>query len=867
MKLTKRRNGVAGLIPTPITPSRQVNASSRRRFRPAIAVLNLIVSLLVISGIIYVASAGAGPLPPLGQAFNPGTGVWTAAADAQTPVDETLHLPGLAKPVRSKFEANGTTHVDATSDHDLFLTIGYLHAKFRLFQMDLMRRQGEGLLSAIVGKSALHSDEFEDQLGLLRTAQSEWTQMTPDDPSRQALTAYTQGVNAAIDQEKQAGHLPLMFKVLGYQPAPWTPIDSLVIQGVEAQTLSFSTTALDYALLVKSLGYERTMQWFPVIPINEQHPYDPGPYKQTGVAPPQASPNVSESGAQAVLALLDKFRALPPTAIHHESNSNAWVVDGTKTASGKPMMAGDPHLEHTLPAIWYQFEGRSPHYQFSGVSIPGIPVVIIGYNAHISWSLTNGQDQLTFYYQEKTDAAHPHQYFWNGAWQLMKQIHYHIPVKGGKPDDLTVELTVHGPIITQHGQTMAVWWAGALPSRNLHAMLNVMQSSNYQQFRDALRDWHTPSQTFVYADDKGNIGQVSAGYYPLVKSGKPWLPLSGTGESDVIGSIPFDALPQVYNPPSHFTFSGNQRPVNATYPYYIGTSFEDFDPGFRTDQIYHKLSGASHITVADMKRLQMDTHEYLAQVIVPKLITALDQSSLSSQEQQAVEQLRSWDFDMNVNSAAATIWNAFLNQYHYDVFHPWWDFFRVPENQAPLALRIRPNRGASVSIEMFENLQVWTVSDPTNPAFSLPNGTKRTAPEVMRLSFKETLATLAKKFGPHPKDWTWGKAHRYEIPSLTQIPSLGYGPFPQSGSGRVINASSTSSPTSGIATGGPSWRIIVDWATGKGIGVYPGGQSENPLSPWYENQVEAWQNGQYYSMLNGDQIESLHGVRVWTLQP
>ncbi|GCE22093.1 penicillin acylase family protein [Dictyobacter kobayashii] len=424
-------------------------------------ILNLVLSLLALGGVLFISIRGSGALPPLGSTFNPGTGIWTTAQDARLPDNQILPLAGLDKEVQIRYESNGTAHIQAQTTHDLFMSIGYLHAKNRLFQMDLMRRQGEGLLSEVTGASALSSDQFELQLGLLRSAQLEWQQTPATDPARQVIIAYTQGVNAVIAQNEQQGTLPLLFKLLNYQPAPWTPVDTLVIQRVLTQTLTFTSGPLEYNVLIHSLGYQRTMQWFPILAANEQHPYDSGPYQQHSPIPlPIQQQTASSAGMQSTIAALSELQALPPAAIHHESNSNNWVVDGTKTASGKPLMAGDPHLDQTLPSIWYQIEASSPQYQFAGVSVPGLPIILIGHNTTISWSITNTQNQSTLYYQEKTSSDHPHQYYWNHMWRPTQQIHYTIPVKNSPPIPFTVETTVHGPIITKAGQTMSVWWAG-----------------------------------------------------------------------------------------------------------------------------------------------------------------------------------------------------------------------------------------------------------------------------------------------------------------------------------------------------------------------------------------------------------------------
>jgi len=231
--------------------------------------LNASAALVVSAALLYVTFFGAGPLPALGPAFNPTTGAWTMALDASLKND-TLHLAGLRQPVTITLEKDGTAHVVANTDHDLFLAVGYLHARFRLFQMDLLRRQGEGRLSEVVGKAALDSDRFELQLGLLRTAQREFSAVAPDSRSRQAIDAYTQGVNDRITEAEATHQLPAMFTLLGYQPKPWTPIDSLIVKGDMTQTLNFTDTPLLMVLLAKTLGPEVVSQWFPVLPPNPQ---------------------------------------------------------------------------------------------------------------------------------------------------------------------------------------------------------------------------------------------------------------------------------------------------------------------------------------------------------------------------------------------------------------------------------------------------------------------------------------------------------------------------------------------------------------------------------------------------------------------
>ncbi|HEU5373944.1 MAG TPA: penicillin acylase family protein [Ktedonobacteraceae bacterium] len=832
-------------------------------------ILHLLLSLIIGGGIIYVSAAGVGPIPALGPALNPGTGVLTAANDAKPIQNETLHFAGLHKPVTIIFDANGVPHIQAATDDDLFWAIGYLQARFRLTEMDLTRRQGEGLLSEVFGSEALSSDEFENTLGLENAAQADWQLIPADSLIRQLLQEYANGVNAWIKRAEENHSLPFIFKLLNYQPRPWTPIDVLVIQGVMTQELDFSTTSLDYAMMVKALGYNRTMQWFPVLPPDAQHPYDTGPYQQPATPTPLPSQLALSQGAIQSIAAIDQQVQALPNAMLDGSASNNWAVNGPKTASGNALMAGDPHLNLTLPSVWYQLDARSPGFSFSGASIPGVHIIPIGYNQHISWSLTDVQNESTLYYTETTDAAHPSQYYWNNAWRPMQRQVYSIPVKGHSPVHQVVYSTIHGPILSADqsgiaGQTISVDWMGSLPSTDIEALIGVLKAANFSQFRDALSMWVAPTLNFVYADDQGNIGMIAPGYYPIVKSGAPWLPLPGTGEADVAGSIPYSAVPQVYDPPDHIVFSANQRPVGSNYPYYIGTTWSDFDNGYRADEIVAELSSKQHLTLQDMEQMQNSLHDYLSGLIVPELLKTLQPTSLSSNEQQAEALLQSWNGNMDADSPAASIWWTFWTRYLADTFDPWWKAYHVPTSQDS-DLAVNPGQSP-----LDEDLETWTLSDPTNPAFTLPDGTKRNAGTVMLQAFKESIEELNKTLGNDPTKWAWGKLESRKISSLLGSPELSYGPQASGGDDWTINATegsllSESDPTQRPSHHGPSWRMIVDWGSRQAESVYPGGQDENPASPWYENEIKAWVNGSYYPMIDASTARRQPSSVIWTV--
>jgi penicillin amidase len=523
-------------------------------------------------------------------------------------------------------------------------------------------------------------------------------------------------------------------------------------------------------------------------------------------------------------------------------------------------MAGDPHLHLTLPAIWFQLTMDSPGYHSSGVGIPGTPGVLIGHNQHISWSLTDAQNQQTFYYLEHEDSAHPRQYLWNGVWRDYKTASYDIPVRGGPTEHLTVKLSVHGPVITERGQTTSVWWAGNIPSQDLDVLMGINQAADYQAFRNALKGWYSPTHNFVYADDHGNIGLISAGYYPQVAAGQPWLPMPGTGENDIIGTIPFDYIPQSYNPPGNFIWSANQRQVTSDYPYYIGTSSNFFDPGYRANEIRRVLSQSGKLNASDMMALQTDTRDFLAGEITPILMQALA-GAVSGRDQQAAGLLGAWDYHMDTGSAAATMWWTFWQEYIAQSFDPWWKAKKVPVDRSEL------NDMLGQDLEAL-TLAGKTVCAPPNCTAPVPSACPAVACErlsltlALRKAFASTTAKLTRQFGADPKTWTWGRMHQRVVQNLAQIKGLNYGPRPDRGDAYTPLAA-PDFPSSH----GPSWRMVVDWGAGTFQGIYPGGQSENPASKWYADRVDTWWNGRYAAMLTADDAASSRGAKAWSLHP
>jgi len=839
--------------------ARERRAKRSRRVRRTV---NAVVAIGVSAALLGLLGFGYGTIPALGPALDPGRGAWTSASGGQPVSSQTLRLPGLTRPVTVSFTSQGLASINAASTRDLFLALGYVHAKFRLSEMDLERRLGEGQLAQLGGPSDLASDEFELRLGLLRTAQNEWARTTGQ--ARMALLAYAQGVNDDIAQVRAAGDWPAVFTLTRTYPRPWTPVDSLVIQEVLTQELDYTTEPLDDALLERSLGAARTMDWFPTVAENAQTPYDTGPYVNAGVTPlaPGAASSlpagssaaatakdavqtaatdrsgVSGQVAEAAGQLLAQLSQLPANQIHEYPDSNAWAANGPAVAGGGALLGGDPHLPQTLPSVWYEVALSAPGYQVSGVSVPGLPGILLGHNAHIAWSLTNTQNQATLYYTERVRGD---SYYWRGSWRKMAVERYTIPVRGAAAVHLTVNITADGPIMTQAGQTMAVDWMGNVPSADLGAMLAVNKAASFTQFRAALAGWHAPSQNFTYADSAGNIGAISAGYYPQVPAGcQPWLPMRGTGQCDVTGVIPFRAVPRVYDPPSHLIVTANQRPVTAAYPYYIGTANDFFDPGYRAGYAYSYLRAHEPLAPASIAALQNSVTDSLAASVVPRLLAALRSAPLTSAERTVASELASWNDSMTVGSAAATVWWTFWGDYVSDVFQPWWNAARVPVGKDRSGL----TAGIGL-VPLDEDLQAWTLSDPSNAAFAGPTGHHGppNAAAAMVTAFGKAVAHLAGVYGGSPSSWTWGREHSRSFPSLTGASGLGYGPRPAGGDPFTEDAAD-----GGLdASVGPSWRMIVSFASAgpSAQGVYPGGQSENPASPWYANLIPLWWDGRY----------------------
>jgi penicillin G amidase len=829
-------------------------SADARRARQLIYVGNGVAALAVSACLLAVLGAGLGRFPALGRALVPGRGAWTSAAGARLADSQTLTVPGLTDAAHVSFTAQGLASITAQTDDDAFIALGYVQAEFRLEQLDLERRVAEGRLAQLIGRSGVASDEFELRLGLLRTAQQEWAAMPASSPAAQALLAYARGVNDYLARARSTGQWPALFSLARVYPPSWTPVDSLAVQGLLTQDLGFSTAPLDYELLEQSLGPRRTLQWFAPEPGGAQ-------LADSVTAFPAGS-------ASAAAAILAETRAesgalgtAPADQIGSATASTAWAVNGSRVAGGGALLAGDPDLPLTMPPAWYQVSLTAPGLAVSGLTVPGLPVILIGHNASIAWSFAPQPGEDTLYYDEQT-RQRGREYFWRGRWRPLRVLRYAIGVRGGPTRQFSVHLTAQGPVLTTAGRTMSVYWTGALGSPDVAALLGVAKASDFSDFTSALAGWQSPDLSFVYADDHGNIGSVTAGQDPQLTDGQALLPLPGTGADDVSSLVPAATGPPAYDPAAGFVAAGG------------AAVFGNAVPGY--------LSAHSAMTPASLAALQDDAADPIAAVVMPKLLAALQGAPLSAVQRAAERTLASWDGRMTASSPGASVWWLFWSSYLTTVFEPWWGTAKVPVSMDPDDLSV----GASQP-SLDADLAAWTVGDQQNAAFSPPRpslaaagprSARSTRPvtstavaaaavppavQDMRTAFRQAVNLLSAWMGASPTAWQFGKLHTAQFPSLTGASALGYGPTPAGGDDSTVNA----------AVGwlnsqlGPSARVIAGWpVAGQAIAEvsYPGGQSENPASPWYDDQTASWWAGAYLPMPWAD---GAGAPIVWELQP
>jgi penicillin amidase len=772
--------------------------------------------------------------------------------------DAILENAGLAGPVDVYRDANGVPHIYAETIEDLFRAQGYVHAQDRFWQMDFQRAVGHGRLSQLFGDSQVETDRFLRTLGWSRTADEEFEAMPPE--AQAILTAYADGVNAYLD-ERSPLRLGLEYSVMkltnaAYKPLPWEPADSLVWAKAMAWDLrSNMDVEIARAVIANSVGADRVDDLFPVYP-DDRPVIVPGRTASTTSGTVGALPTETQdllATVSAKLGLLDDVLGISGADI----GSNNWVVSGDLTETGKPILANDPHLGIQMPSIWYEIGlhcapvGPACDLEVAGFSLLGIPAVVLGHNDRIAWGVTNLAADVQDLYIERINPDNENQYEVNGQWVDMDLITETLIVGGEKKIDIEVRVTRHGPIISDSfgaledfdevsdldlpdDYAIALRWTALEPTRMVEAILGINTAGNWDEFRDALSLWDVPSQNFIYADVDGNIGYQMPGRIPIRANGDGRIPVPGwNSEYEWTGYIPFDQLPNRFNPPEGYIVTANNAVVDDDYRYHLA---REWSYGTRAQRIVDLIEGApGPITVAMTEEMQADNYNLMAEEIIPYLVAV---SSSSPDAIAARDLLAGWGeqpepFQQDADSPHAALYASAWKHLLAVTFHD-----DLPEDYYPVG-RDR----------FFETVRT-ILTDPNsewwdNQATSNIETRDAILEEVLEQAWREMVSEL----GGDPDEWRWGELHTSNFQGagfgqsgIAPIEWLfNRGGFETSGGGDIVNATTWNAAEGYDVVALPSFRMIVDLSDlSQSKALHTTGQSGHAFHKHYIDMTDEW---------------------------
>jgi penicillin amidase len=677
----------------------------------------------------------------------------------------------------------GVPYIKAASIEDALFAQGYVTAQDRMFQMELTRRQAAGELAAVFGPRALESDVEMRKMRMRRVAELHAQSMPPDD--RAALAAYARGVNHYIETHR--GRYPVEYSILGFDPAPWTVTDCVLVALQMYRTLT--TTWRDELLKQTMLNGGDAAKVNFLFPVRGGGEFQPG--------------------------------------------SNAWAIAGRFTRSGKPILANDPHLAFSLPGIWYQVQMEAPGLKVAGVSLPGLPAVVIGRNERIAWGITNLHYDVQDLYLERVNlAAGVHEF--QGVARPLRQERETIVSRGGQRIEITVISTVHGPIIASQGSAqLALRWAAAEPGLFQFPLLDLNRASDWNSFRAAAARFPGPGSNFVYADAEGNIGYQAAGKLPIRPNYDGDLPVDGSrGEHEWAGWIPFEHLPSAFNPPGGLIITANQNPFPPDYPHRVHGNFA---APYRSRQILARLHGRTGLQAADMIRVQRDFYSAFSHYFAGELVRVARQRAASNSAlRQPTEILAAWNGQMDAASPA-----PFIVSLAYQHFRK-----AIAASASPGKAALYEYQMASAVIE-----QLLRARAP---------GWFADMDAALLKAYADAVAEGERLQGPDAAVWQYG---RYQSLRLAH-PLVGdswlfrgwrgnwlrIGPVPMSGAATTVNQITQRM--------GPSMRMAIDMgAPESSLLNITTGQSGQPLSPHYKDQWDAYSTGRSFPLSFG-RVES-----------
>lgn len=780
-------------------------------------------------------------LPPIGKFIDPINGFWQNAEKREPEILAELNL-NVQSTSKIIYDERLVPHVFADNIHDLYFLQGYVTASNRLWQMEFQTHAAAGRISEIIGEKAVPYDREQRRIGMLFSAENAVKVFETDTLAKQIMEAYSEGVNAYINSLTEKS-IPLEYKLLDYKPEPWTTVKSALLLKFMAKMLTANERDFDNTNMVSLIGKEKFVLLFPEFYDN----VDPIIPKGTAFEKDSISENkngLSYHGKQTGYSAVEQ----PEDFI----GSNNWAVSGSKTSTGKPILCNDPHLKLSLPSIWYEIQLNAPDVNVYGVSLPGSPNVIVGFNDSVAWGVTNASVDVRDWYEITFKDSTKKQYLFDEKWLNTTARVEEIKVRGGKTFYDTVFYTHLGPVVYEgdfnesgtQQQNLALKWTAHSPSNELATFYYMNRAKNYSDYEHALTFYQCPGQNFVFGSSQNDIAIREQGRFPLRWKEQGKFIMDGSKkENEWQGIIPQRQNPHIKNPERGFVSSANQHPTNETYPYYYTGVFEHY----RNRRINNELSRMNNISADSMMRLQTDNYNLLAAENLPVMLEYVKKNKLKNDsiEQLGLDILQEWNFMNDAGMIGPTAFEMWWDQYQKFV----WDEFE----DKPYRLKI-PH--ASVTRKLM-------MEDPYNEFFIHLTTKDREPKNAINLSYDSFYWTalqineMFKDPEAHPQ---WGYKNATTVEHLARIPAFSVNNLVTGGYKYAVNAISPSH--------GPSWRMIVQLGEKpKAWGVYPGGQSGNPGSYNYTAFVEKWAKSEYYELVFMSKDEQEKGKYVQQIIP
>lgn len=797
--------------------------ASMRFLRPGLAAL-------VLATLLVLGFEGAGPVPPVGPLLDPWRGIWAAASVADLPPRGAASIPGFTDTVRVVYDDRAVPHIFAKSDLDAYRALGYVVARDRLFQLELQTRATAGTLTELLGAGALETDRSQRALGLAWSAEREWAATDSTSPMAHAAVAYAEGVNAWIDGLGDRD-LPLEYHLLHARPMRWKPQYTLYLMKRMGYTLAFNTSERQRERVAAMVGDAAASALFPVhAPVQQPIQPGPGPYPRFDFTalPPPSLKNLGVAApapAQGAGSL-----AGAPDAI----GSNNWAVGPKRSVTGHALLAGDPHLDLTLPSIWYEAHLVAPGtLDVYGVTIPGVPGIVIGFNRDVAWSFTNTESDVLDIYTEQLDKTDdPTAYLLDGSWHpLERRLERYLGRNGEVLSQGTIYYTHRGPVALTGDRPTSIRWL-VLEAGAGDALLQAQKARNGDEWLRAMESFRTPAQNGIVADRQGTIAIRSTGAFPIRPGdGRGDHMRDGTSSrSDWLGYWPLARYPFARNPAQGYLVSANQEPKDPRVdPGYLRSNWPS---PWRAVRINQLLRGDSAVTVDAMRRWQTDPGSARADAFVPVLLAAgraaaAGAAAGTAELKQALQLLGEWDHRYNRASPRAVLFEFTMQELQGRL----WDEL-IPPGAAG-GRRVATPSEVVLLQALNDSMSIWWDDHRTA-------GRMETRQDVVAASLTDALERARGEYGDPaaPDAWRWDRAHRANIYHLLRIPSFSALRL------SVQGGPSTISPSSGDGTDGASWRMVVELGPEvRGFGVYPGGQSGNPTSPRYQDRLPRWLSG------------------------